>query len=122
LNSQKCIFTEKGRRPCVQLPALRIRSLYLCIPVTGEPVIPPGNWFPFRCLLLVAGLVWKYSNPPPDGGFLPFTNLKFITIFQTACNTIFTRMCTVYLQIERVIDRSDLLFHYTFRILKHFYN
>jgi hypothetical protein len=33
----------------------------------GGPVIPPGTGFPFCRLLRLAGLRWKYSNPPPDG-------------------------------------------------------
>jgi hypothetical protein len=33
----------------------------------GSPVIPPGTGFPFRCLLRLAGLQWRYSNPPPHG-------------------------------------------------------
>jgi hypothetical protein len=31
----------------------------------GGPVIPPGNGFPFRRLLRLAGLRWRYLNPPP---------------------------------------------------------
>jgi hypothetical protein len=31
----------------------------------GGLVIPPGTGFPFRRLLRVAGLRWRYSNPPP---------------------------------------------------------
>jgi hypothetical protein len=30
----------------------------------GGPVIPPGTWFPFRRLLRLAGLWWKYLNTP----------------------------------------------------------
>jgi hypothetical protein len=30
-------------------------------------VIPPGTGFPFRRLLRLAGLRWKYSTPPPHG-------------------------------------------------------
>jgi hypothetical protein len=29
------------------------------------PVIPPGTGFPCRRLLRLAGLLWRYSNPPP---------------------------------------------------------
>jgi hypothetical protein len=29
----------------------------------GAPVIPPGTRFPFRRLLRLAGLRWRYSNP-----------------------------------------------------------
>jgi hypothetical protein len=35
--------------------------------VHGDPVIPPGTGFFFRCLLRLAGLRWRYSNPPPHG-------------------------------------------------------
>jgi hypothetical protein len=31
----------------------------------GGPVTPPGTGFPFRHLLRLAGLRWRYSNPPP---------------------------------------------------------
>jgi hypothetical protein len=31
----------------------------------GGPVIPPGTGFPFCRLLRLAGLWWRYSNPPP---------------------------------------------------------
>jgi hypothetical protein len=33
----------------------------------GGPIIPPGIGFPFRCLLRLAGLRWRYSTPPPHG-------------------------------------------------------
>jgi hypothetical protein len=33
----------------------------------GGPVIPPGTGFPFRRLLRLAGLRWRYSIPPPHG-------------------------------------------------------
>jgi hypothetical protein len=33
----------------------------------GGPVIPPHTGFPFRRLLLLAGLRWRYSNPPRHG-------------------------------------------------------
>jgi hypothetical protein len=33
----------------------------------GGPVIPPGIGFPFRRLLWLTGLQWRYSNPPPHG-------------------------------------------------------
>jgi hypothetical protein len=31
----------------------------------GGPVIPPGTGFPFRRLLRLAGLRWRYSTSPP---------------------------------------------------------
>jgi hypothetical protein len=38
----------------------------------GSLVIPPGTGFPFRRLLRLAGLRWRYSNPPPHGDRLLF--------------------------------------------------
>jgi hypothetical protein len=37
----------------------------------GGPVIPPDTGFPFRRLLRLAVLRWRYSNPPPHGGPVP---------------------------------------------------
>jgi hypothetical protein len=34
--------------------------------VQSGPVIPPGTGFPFRRLLRLAGLRWRYSTPPPQ--------------------------------------------------------
>jgi hypothetical protein len=31
----------------------------------GGPVTPPGTGFAFRRLLLLSGLQWRFSNPPP---------------------------------------------------------
>jgi hypothetical protein len=33
----------------------------------GGPIITPDTGFPFRGLLRLAGLRWRYSNPPPRG-------------------------------------------------------
>jgi hypothetical protein len=47
-------------------PIWRARSPYLYPPQEyGGPVIPPGTGFPFRRLIRLAGLRWRYSNPPP---------------------------------------------------------
>jgi hypothetical protein len=39
--------------------------VFISPPEQGGPVIPPGTGFPFRRLLLLAGLRWRYSTPPP---------------------------------------------------------
>jgi hypothetical protein len=39
----------------------------------GGPVIPPGTGFPFRRLLCLVGLRWRYSTPPPHR----ITNLTY---------------------------------------------
>jgi hypothetical protein len=36
-------------------------------PRIGWPSYTPRNWVPFRRLLQLAGLRWRYSNPPPHG-------------------------------------------------------
>jgi hypothetical protein len=51
-------------QPFIQPPAWRTWSLYLYPPGTGGPVIPPGTGFPFCYLLELAGLQWRYSDPP----------------------------------------------------------
>jgi hypothetical protein len=35
----------------------------------GGPVILPATGFPFLCLLRLAGLQWRYSNPPLRWGY-----------------------------------------------------
>jgi hypothetical protein len=48
------------------------------------PVIPPGTRFPFRRLLRLAGLRWRYSNPPLFGQLLLIaTALNYIPILTT---------------------------------------
>jgi hypothetical protein len=57
-------FTVSGSRlpqpggpgPCIYIP-----------PEEGGPVITPGTGFPFRHLLRLAGIRWRYSTPPPHG-------------------------------------------------------
>jgi hypothetical protein len=44
----------------------------------GGPVIPPGTGFPFRHLLQLAGLRWRYSIPPPHGN--PSTSTNYISL------------------------------------------
>jgi hypothetical protein len=45
----------------------RIRCPYLYPTGTEGPIIHPGTGFHFRRLILLAGLQWRYSNPPPQG-------------------------------------------------------
>jgi hypothetical protein len=53
----------------VTLPTWRARSLHLHSPGTGRPSYNPGHWVPFLSFLRLAGLRWKYSNPPSHGDF-----------------------------------------------------
>jgi hypothetical protein len=45
--------SPEGSGPCIYVPQWQ-----------DGPVIPPGTGFPFRRLLRLAGLRWRYSNPP----------------------------------------------------------
>jgi hypothetical protein len=58
-------FTEQGRQPCLRPPTWRTKSLCLCPPVTGWPSYTPSHCVPFPSPLRLAGLRWRYSNPPP---------------------------------------------------------
>jgi hypothetical protein len=51
-------------------PTWGARSPYLYPPEQGSPFIPPGTGFPFRRLLLLAGLRWRYSTPPQHGSII----------------------------------------------------
>jgi hypothetical protein len=59
-------FTEQGRQPCVQPPTRRTMSLCISVPQRhGGPALSPDTGFPFRRLVRLAGLRWRYSNPSP---------------------------------------------------------
>jgi hypothetical protein len=45
-------------------PNLEGQSPYLYLPGAGWPSLLPGTGFPFRHLLRLAGLRWRYSKPP----------------------------------------------------------
>jgi hypothetical protein len=49
-------------------PSDRVAQLY-----------PPGTGFPFRRLLRLAGLLWRYSNPPPHGDLKVNSKIKWIS-------------------------------------------
>jgi hypothetical protein len=63
-------------------PTWIARSPYLYPQEQGGPVISPGTGFPFRRLLRLAGLRWKYSNPPPWGGICIYI---YIYIYVCMC-------------------------------------
>jgi hypothetical protein len=59
--NQKPYFTVSSETPQPGGPGSRIY-----IPQEqGGPIIPPGTGFRLRRLLWLAGLRWRYSNPPP---------------------------------------------------------
>jgi hypothetical protein len=59
--------------------------LFIRIPQwQGSPIIPPGTGFPFRCLIRLTGLRWRYSNPPPHGTPVSFTIYLTLIITQNS--------------------------------------
>jgi hypothetical protein len=46
------------------------------------PVIPPGTGFLLHRFLRLAGLRWRYSNPPPHGGSINNTMYYLVGLFQ----------------------------------------
>jgi hypothetical protein len=48
-------------------PNWRVRSRLYIPQKKGGPVISPGTWIPFRRLLRLSELRWRYSTPPPHG-------------------------------------------------------
>jgi hypothetical protein len=64
LRDSRPYFTVSGSR----LPQPGGPRSYIYIPQEhGVSAIPAGTGFPFRRLLNLAGLLWKYSTPPPHG-------------------------------------------------------
>jgi hypothetical protein len=59
------------------------------------PVIPPGTGFPFRHLLRLAGLRWRYWNPSPRGGDQPNYTPPYIAPARTAQKTSLVLLCSV---------------------------
>jgi hypothetical protein len=56
------------------------------------PIIPPGTGFPFRSLLRLAGLRWRYSNQPPHGQSLR-SSVKDVGFFSGAYEELCTLGC-----------------------------
>jgi hypothetical protein len=58
---------SRGTHDNILLPQIRDSpNLEDQVPQEGDgPVITPGTGFPFRRLLRLAGLRWRYSKPPP---------------------------------------------------------
>jgi hypothetical protein len=66
----------------------------------GGPVIPPSTGFPFRRLLRLAGLWWKYSNPPqhiplitPLHGPPQKTPFPTVPLFSCVGSLLWKRVC-----------------------------
>jgi hypothetical protein len=59
-------------------PTWRARSPYLYPPRTGWPSYTPRHWVPFRRLLRLTRLRWRYSNSPPRGRDLAASGLCYV--------------------------------------------
>jgi hypothetical protein len=60
---------------------------FICIPQEqGGPILPANIGFPFRRLLQLAGLWWRYWNPPPREDTQPTIH---ITSARTTKKTMF---------------------------------
>jgi hypothetical protein len=99
----------------------------------GGPVIPEGTGFPLRRLLRLAGLRWRYSNPPPTWGgqvpvYISFRNrmvqskvksnakAKSQSHITTDSQSISTSWCLVHSELEGSIrmnfNPTSGLIHY----------
>jgi hypothetical protein len=77
----------------------RVRSPYLYTPGTEWPNYTPGSGFPFRHLLRLAGLWWKYSNPPPHGRVSAV--FRFSRYISWADLTENTSTCSLFITVWR---------------------
>jgi hypothetical protein len=106
-------FTVQGRQPCTQRPNWRTRSLYLYPRSDRGPSYTPRHRLLFRRLLRLAGLRWRYSNPPPHGTSdctKYIFNIKFRRRFTgslSECTYISKTFITVILSLDN--PTSDLL-------------
>jgi hypothetical protein len=65
-----------------------LMTIFYCLEGQVPVVIPPGTGFPFHRLLRLAGLRWRYWNPPPHGGWsLHFIYIIFIVGVRTSQKT-----------------------------------
>jgi hypothetical protein len=63
-------------------------TIFISLRNGGGPVIPPGTGFPFRHPLRLAGIQWKYLNPPPHGDFVNgYWSLLYIYIHSYSLGT-----------------------------------
>jgi hypothetical protein len=76
LSRFRCSGFCDSRQLCVQPSTWRMRSLYLCPPGTGDPVMPPGIRLTFRRLLRLAGVPWRHSNAPPHGKWVKIPHIN----------------------------------------------
>jgi hypothetical protein len=98
----------------VSLASLRTRSLYLCSPMTGWPSYIPGHRVPFWSLLRLAGLRWRYSNPPPQRDHVYYIYIFFSLALQPSWALAYSFSFMITLQtvvpLGRVISSSQGLY------------
>jgi hypothetical protein len=82
-------------------PTWRDRSPYLYPPGTGWPSYTPRHWVPFRRLLWLAGLRWRYSSAPPHGSIIH--TLRRFTFITFPCS-----LCRLYVKDSQHATRYGL--------------
>jgi hypothetical protein len=78
----------------------------------GSPVIPPGTGFHLRCLLRLAGLRWKYSNPPPHGSVCLVLRTTEGIRYHVQENRIFISIKLIYNIIYNYILYIIIIYNY----------
>jgi hypothetical protein len=85
-------------------PTCRATSRIYVPQEQGHPVIPQSTGIPFRCLLRLAGLRWRYSNPPSQGVELVCSVLFCSVLF---CSILFSSLLFCSLLSELCFVASD---------------
>jgi hypothetical protein len=94
-------------------PTWRARFLYLYPPGTEWPSYTPEHWIPICRLLRLAGLRWRYSNPPPHGYIWRICFALFIL----TCHSVPTSQETLWFSIT-TINWSRLFDEYSLFIVR----
>jgi hypothetical protein len=91
------LFQPEGQGPRIYIPQEQ-----------GGPVIPPGTGFPFRRLLRIAALRWRYSNPSPHGARQLMLKLKLIYYRQSVGQSVLVLgLGSLFLVISVGADRTE---------------
>jgi hypothetical protein len=104
-------FKEQDFQPSVQSPTWRTRSLYLSY-ATDKVVqlYPPGAGFPFRLLLVLAGLRLLYCNQPTRGDIKLYILASTTDLF----NGNSTNLCSLAaLSLNEPARRDILCVHFS---------
>jgi hypothetical protein len=98
-------------------PTSRARSPYLYPTGTGRRSYTPGNWSPFYRLLRLAGLRWRYFNPPPHGQHFNDAHVTYLAAINMSEKAILLNSL-VWL---RPVSIATTLLHYSYMKVYLFY-